>query len=133
MNPLAAASIFFGLMLIATRAPFIFAPQAARKFWLRQLASPARVRLMGLFTAAIGAAMVMAAQGSYRLEVLVVLGTGWGLILLAVFVLLIFASAFSAIARDVFGAIEDPFLRGMGAIATLVGAMFIYMGVMELR
>ncbi|HUT52313.1 MAG TPA: hypothetical protein VM658_02880 [bacterium] len=133
MNSFAAASIFFGIVLIVTRVPFILAPAAARDALLRFISSTGRVRVVGLFVGAMGAAMVMAAQGSYRLEVMIVLGTGWALIMAAAFGFLIFTRVWAEIVRAALTAMEDFMLRGMGAISVLIGAMFIYMGVLEIK
>ncbi len=133
MNPLAAASIFFGLVLIVTRAPFVVAPAKSREALLRFIASTLRVRLVGLFVGAMGAAMIVAAQGSFRLEVLIVLGTGWVLIIASVFGFLIFTRVWAETVKAVLLAMEDFMLQGMGAITVLIGGMFVYMGVLEIR
>lgn len=128
MNGLALISILIGILFIVIRAPLIFAPETTKAFYLKLVASNTRIRIMSLCLAAVGTAAIMAARGSDQTAALIILILGWLWVLAAVFFLLIFPSLYRRIAEAFLQAMDNLILRLLGFFAVLLGAFFIYLG-----
>ena len=129
MDHLALVSVVAGAVMIVARGPMIVAPSVTVKAYRWLLGSHARIRVMGVFIAPLGLAMVLSAQGADRGAAWVISILGW-LFLLATVFLLIFAPFYQQLALGVMDAIDDRVvLRFLGAIGGLFGAFLIYLGI----
>ena len=129
MNGVAAVSIALGIIIIVSRAPLIFAPEATRSIYLKLLATNTRIRIMGLFVGAMGIAMILSARGSPETSALLILAIGYFLVFVMIFPFMIFTSIIKLIAEAVLSGTDDLILRGMGVIAVIIGALFIWLGI----
>lgn len=132
MEPLAVVTLVFALLVVATRAPLILWPSATLDRYRAAIATPARVRLLGLLIGALGAAFVVTAAGaaephptaSQGLEVLgafLIAGAAW---------LLAFPASYQLLAETVLDGVRDPTtLRVLGVLATAIGAALAWLAV----
>ena len=78
ISNLALVSIIFGAIIILARGPFIFAPEASRKFLLESIfANNTRIRIIGIFVVALGMIMANVAQGYDQTAALIIKYFGW--------------------------------------------------------
>lgn len=128
MNDLALISILIGIIAIVSRGPLIFAPESTKELYVKLVASNTRIRIMGLFVAALGTAAIMAARGSDQTAALIILVLGYFWVFAATFFLLIFTSFYKLIADAFLDAMDNLILRLLGVFTVLLGAFFIYLG-----
>ena len=117
-----------GILSIVSRGPLIFAPETTKAFYLKLVTSNTRIRIMGLFVAALGTAAIMAARGSDQTAALIILVLGYFWVFAATFFLLIFPSFYKLIAGAFLDAMDNLILRLLGFFTVLLGAFFIYLG-----
>ena len=130
MTQLALVSVFAGALIIAVRGPFVLAPEASSAAGRWLIASRARIRVAGVLFGALGLAMILSAQSSAQGAALVISILGWLWMLAAVFLLLIFTSAYQQIAMGIMDALDDlAVLRVLGVISTLFGGFLVYLGI----
>ena len=129
MDRLALVSVVAGAVMIVARGPMVVAPSVTVAAYRWLLASHARIRIMGVFIAALGLVMTRAAHGAEQDAAWVISILGW-LFLFATVFLLIFTSFYQKIALGFMDAVDDPaVLRVLGVIGALFGAFLIYLGI----
>ena len=77
MSYLAGVSAFFGILIIVGRAPLVFAPAAAIKIIQKIVNKKSNLRLMGIFTSLLGAAMITSALNADQSFGFIILILGW--------------------------------------------------------
>jgi len=128
MNRLSIISICMGIIAIVFRAPFIFAPEKAMKYFSVKLAANKnRIRLFGLFILGLGLAMIFASWGSGLVIGKVILIWGEVIAFLALVLMLIWPDAYGQIVEYFLG-VDSSVLRAIGVFGVTVGAIFIYLG-----
>jgi hypothetical protein len=127
MTPAAIASVVIGGLIIVTRAPLIFAPEATAAFYLRLFDTRGRVRALGVGVAILGLALVFLAASEPGLlaGVLTVVG---GLMTFAAGCLLVVPGVFQQLAEALLTGIGEVGLRALGLLAVGIGGLFVYFG-----
>ena len=128
MNKLSLICILMGIFAIVFRAPFIFAPEKAMKYFSQKLASnKIRIRIFGLFLLGLSLAMISAAWGSSLVIGKVILIWGEVLAFVALVLMLIFPNAYGQIV-EIFLGVDSDVLRVIGIIGVAIGVFLIYLG-----
>ena len=128
MNNHACISIILGFLIIMSRGPLIFWPDATREFYIRMMATKARIRVLGLVVLALGTAMVFSVRETPGAASVFFAGLGYLMAAWAIFLLLAFPSIFKLVAEAFIEAMDNVMLRGLGVIAAGIGAFFIWLG-----
>jgi uncharacterized protein YjeT (DUF2065 family) len=128
MNNPAYISIILGVLIIVSRGPLIFRPEATREFYLKMFATKTRVRVVGLVVLALGCTMVFSVREAPGAASVFFAGLGYLFGAMAFLLLLAFPSFFKLIFEAFFEAADNVILRGLGVLAVGVGAFFIWLG-----
>lgn len=126
MSTVSLMSIIFGILIIVGRAPLIFAPGATLRLIRRIINNKGRLRMVGIFTAVLGLAMIASAWGADELAALIIAWLGW-LIVCAAVVELIFTAFVQRIAISIWS-MNNWTARILGLFSVVVGAFFLYLG-----
>jgi hypothetical protein len=128
LHLLAALSAALGLLLIATRAPMIIYPEATRDAYLKVFKTNLRIRLLGLLVAGFALGFILASRHlASFLEMLFFL-LGWAMALFSAVLLLLFTFLFREIVTSLLESMDPLILRVFGIASVLLGALFIYLG-----
>ena len=129
MNSMGLLSIIVGIIIIALRGPFIFAPKTAMEFSSKKLTSTNnRIRLLGLLVLAFSILLIIIGlkSGIYLEKVIVVFGFIIGIF--SIFLFLLFPGNYKQII-DVISNFDSLALRAIGVLGTAVGVFFIIQGI----
>jgi hypothetical protein len=130
MNGLATVSIALGTLIIVIRGPMVVAPKGTLEVYRQLIQTPARIRILGVFVALLGLAMIAAAWGIDQTAAQVVLVFGWFLSLVSLFLLLLFPTLYRGLAAFFLDALEDTSaIRAVGVIGVAFGVFFLYLGI----
>lgn len=122
MSPLALVLILVGLLIAATRAPFIFAPERTRSFYLSMMGTDRRMRSLGVLITLIGAVMVWA--GAQEVGQLATIIYVLGLLILAMAAaIIVLPSPARRMATATWGSFSAGVLRGLGLVALVFGLL----------
>lgn len=126
MSGLGLVTVAIGVLVIATRGPFVFAPEATMRVFRRMIDSDMAVRGVGLFALALGAAVITLPAGvpGPAAQLLRVLGWFW---LVAGGVFAVFPVVYQGMAEAVFGMMQGN-ERVLGVVGVVFGAGFIALG-----
>lgn len=130
MDALSVLCVVAGVLIVASRGPLVFAPEATLRVYERMLATDARVRAVGAFAGALAVAtLTTPAAGPLSRFWLGLIGA----MLLGVTIWLIAAPAhYRRMAHAVFdfarGSTDGAIVRGVGLLAVAIGACLIYVG-----
>ena len=127
MSALAIASIAFGILIIATRAPLVFAPVATLGAYRGLLASDSRVRILGGFAIVLGLALALSARGVEGVAAGILGGLGWILVVMSALLPIAFPRFYRELAASLLDAIEDA-APALGALGVAFGILFVYLG-----
>ena len=134
MSGLGIVAVLVGTLIVVTRAPLVFAPQATLNGFERIIRSDSAVRGLGAMLAPLGVALILLSRGE-GLVVVVLAVLGW---LFTPAALWLIASP-TTYRRVAIGALEffrssvDPaVMRGLGMLAVGLGAALIYAGLVVL-
>ena len=131
MDPLSILCILIGILIIAVRAPMIFAPTATLRFFGRLISTDAGIRGIGLVIAPLAVALVVLARGE-GLAAGILHALGW-LFAAATLWLLAAPDSYRRLARgvlDFFESSVDPaIVRIIGLVAVATGVAIIYIGI----
>jgi uncharacterized protein YjeT (DUF2065 family) len=131
MSAVSVMSIIFGIVIILGRAPLVFAPDAALRLILRIINNKSTLRIVGIFTAVLGLALIASAWDVHQSAALILYWLGW-LIFCAALVELIFTAFVQRIANAVWS-MKNLTARILGLVAVVIGAFFIYLGLAALH
>jgi hypothetical protein len=130
MNSLAIVSIVLGSVIIIARGPMVVAPKGTLAVFRQLIQSPARIRILGVFVALLGLAMVATARGIDQSAAQVILVFGWFLSLVSIFLLLLFPSLYRGLASFFLEVFEETAaFRAVGVIGVAFGVFFLYLGI----
>ena len=130
MSTLALVSILLGIIIIVTRGPLMFAPTITKRFYQALIESNLKMRITGVFTALLSIAMIISARGSDQNAAFIILIVGWAMAILAVFAIFFtsFSQSFLDTFIDLLDSMDNIMKRITGVFYTLLGAFFIYLG-----
>jgi uncharacterized protein YjeT (DUF2065 family) len=131
MSAVSIVSIIFGIIIIVGRAPLVFAPGATLRLVRRIINNKGTLRIVGVFSAVLGMAMIATAWGVDQSAVLILSWLGW-LIFCAALVELIFTAFVQKIAIAIWS-MKNTTARILGLVAVVIGAFFIYLGIAVLQ
>ena len=127
MNALAIVSIAFGLLVIVTRGPLIFAPKGTVRVFLDWIDSTGHVRVLAVGIAVLGLAALGSLAGVPGTLATVIEVIAWWCVAGGVF-LLYFPALYQRFARSFLEAFDVTALRLLGVLGVSVGGLFVYLG-----
>lgn len=128
MNAVAIVSIVFGLLIIVTRGPLIFAPAQMKNVFLKIFQTPQRVRGVGIGMAVLGVAVLLALSESVGTLAVILSVVAWSMLIAALAFMAPFPGAAKSFLDGTINLMSDGFLRVVGAIAVVIGILLIYAG-----
>jgi uncharacterized protein YjeT (DUF2065 family) len=131
MSAVSLMSIIFGIVIIVGRAPLVFAPGAALRLIRRIINNKGALRIVGIFTAVLGLALIAAAWDVRQSAALILYWLGW-LLFFAAIVELIFTAFVQKIANAVWS-MKNTTARILGVVAVVIGAFFVYLGLVVFK
>ena len=126
MSAVSVMSIVFGIIIIVGRAPLVFAPEATLRLIRKIISNKGTLRIVGIFTAVLGLALITSAWGVDQSAALILYWLGWFIVFAAV-VELIFTAFVQRIANSIWS-MKNSTARILGLCTIVVGAFFIYLG-----
>jgi uncharacterized protein YjeT (DUF2065 family) len=120
--------VVFGLLIVVTRAPLIFAPRATRDLIMKLLETDARTRALGLFMAVFGGTGVWAAYDVPGILAAVISFICLFAANVGVFAMIRRPAWSRQLAEQVWNKFSEPALRVIGGIAVLFGLGLAYYG-----
>lgn len=132
MNPTAVASISLGILLIATRGPFVVAPDETVRVFLSAIENTTMIRAMACGLGLAAFATLRATATPTTLLSGVLRFVAWWLVGNAGF-LWIFPGFYQQIAGSVLRAMPADLLRVAGVLGVTIGGLFVYYGAKEAR
>lgn len=133
MNGLAIICIAFGVLIVVTRGPLVFAPEYTLRLYRKVLETRFRIRVMGLIVLPLPVWLILVAQDHPHQGADIMIGLGYVFTVAVVFLLIIFADFFRFVANAVLDGMDSLILRGIGVIALGIGGVFIYLGLAVFR
>ena len=127
MTGLAIASIVVGMLVVATRAPLVFAPAETLAAFRTLIASDARLRALGALVSVLGLALALSAPQVEGSAAAVVGGLGW-LMGAGAVLLIVLPRFYREMAQTVMDAIEG-IAPVIGFLGVGIGVGFLYLGV----
>ena len=119
------------MVIIIGRAPLVFAPGATLRLIRRIINNKSSLRIVGIFTAVLGLALIASAWGVVQSAALILYWLGW-FILFAGIVELIFTAFVQRIAISIWS-MKNSTARIVGVFSVVVGAFFVYLGLAVLQ
>jgi len=128
LSRLRMITLLTGVLIISFRAPLIFVPRQFLELagWL--IKKNLRIRLLGIFILLWGGMMVYCSLPVAGAISWLILLLGWVWALAGLFLHLLFPGGYRALV-EMFFEVEPGFLRAGGFIASLVGIIFILLGI----
>ena len=127
MSALACTCVGLGLLMVVTRAPLVVAPEATVAFYRKLLVNDARIRVLGVVFALIGAWIVLGASGASGTAAVVISGLGWLVIGVSGGLLVLAPGVYRRIAEWSFENLSD-LLCPLGALGVAIGVVLIVAG-----
>jgi uncharacterized protein YjeT (DUF2065 family) len=131
MSAISIMSIIFGIIIILGRAPLLFEPEATLLLVRRIINKKSALRIVGVFTAVLGLALVASAWNVRQSLALILYWIGWALFFAGI-AELIFTAFVQRLANAVWS-MGNTTARILGVFAVIIGTFFIYLGVAVLR
>ncbi|TNE40135.1 MAG: hypothetical protein EP347_04080 [Alphaproteobacteria bacterium] len=128
MSAYALVLVVMGLFLALTRAPFVFAPARSRAIFMSYIADDGHMRLLGIVIALFGVFVIWGTGGEPSALAQVIYYLGWAMIFVGIGGMALFPASLRPFAERVVGAISDPALRILAAIAVAIGVMLAAYG-----
>ena len=136
MSRVAVVSIVLGVVVVCSRGALLVAPAETLGWFEALIATDGRIRALGAFALALGATMAWAGTSEYTgLATILRLG-GWAIVAFSTPTLVLFPTAYRAIAESVLPSSSDSDLAGwrlLGLIGVILGGFLIYFGALALR
>ena len=130
MEPIAAVTLAVAVVVVATRAPLMVAPNTALDGYRAAIATPARVRLLATGIGALGAGLAVTAPSAAELHPTASSGLallGWFMIVMSAW-LLVSPRGYQSVAQSFLSVVTDPAaLRVVGVMGTAVGAALAWL------
>jgi uncharacterized protein YjeT (DUF2065 family) len=122
MSALGLFLVIFGVAIILTRGPLIFAPLATQKYALRLLETDARIRMLGVVAAALSVWLFYVASVEIAAVADTVLFIGV-VVAAAAFFYIAFPKPMGDLVRAIVSSFNAPLLRILGVIAVALGVL----------
>ena len=122
MSPLALVLIVIGLLIAASRAPLIVAPEGTRSLYLKLMETNGRMRGLALLIILLGAAMIWASAPEAGTVAVAVHWLGLLMLAIAAFFILLPGQA-RRLATATWGSFSTGVLRGLGWVALVFGLL----------
>lgn len=122
MSPLALVLVIVGLLIAASRAPLIIAPEGTRSFYLKLMETDGRMRSLALLIIALGAVMIWASAPEATAVANIVYWLGLLMLAIATFFILLPGQA-RQLATTTWGSFSTGVLRGLGLVALVFGLL----------
>lgn len=136
MNRVAIVSIVLGIIVVCSRGALLLAPATTLGWFEGLIATDCRIRALGALTLTLGATMAwVGASELTGLATILRLG-GWAIVAFSTPALVMFPTAYRAIAVSVLPSSSDSDLAGwrlLGLIGVILGGLLIYFGVLALQ
>ena len=133
MSAVGIVSIVLGVLAVGGRGSLLLAPEATLRWFKGLIATNGRLRLLGGLMLTLGAAMVWAGSPEDSVLAFILEILGWPVVGMSA-LLLLFPGVYRAIATPFLPSdTNNLFLwRFGGLVGVIVGALFIYFGVLAL-
>ena len=131
MSAVSVMSVIFGIIIILGRAPLLFEPEATLQLIRRIINKKGTLRIVGVFTAVLGLALIASAWNVHQSAALILYWLGWVLFFAAI-VEMIFTAFVQRIAISIWS-MNNTTARILGLVAMIIGAFFIYLGIAVLH
>ncbi len=128
MSVLAIAVIVFGLLILVTRGPLVYAPDKTRNRLVGLFDSERKMRMMGIVIAALGAFFIWAADGAIGGWAVAVYLFGILALMISLLLMIPFPGRMQPLATRVWNGFSQTTLRLIGLTSTVFGAWLIYVG-----
>jgi len=128
MSVLAIAIIVFGLLILVTRVPLVYAPDKTRARLVGLFDSERKMRMMGLAIAALGAFFIWATDGATGGWAVTVYLFGILALMISLLCMIPFPGRMQPVATRVWQGFGVTTLRLIGLTSTVFGAWLIYVG-----
>lgn len=122
MSPLALVLVIVGLLIAASRAPLIIAPEGTRSFYLKLMETDGRMRSLALLIIALGALMIWASAPEATAVANIVYWLGLLMLAIATFFILLPGQA-RQLAATTWGSFSTGVLRALGLVALVFGLL----------
>jgi len=129
MTPLALVVVILGLLIALTRAPFIVAPSATRTFYMKWFETDGRMRGLGVFVLAIGAALIWASGTEESTLAKVAFALGLFMTVLGAVFFILLPTPARNLANKIWSSFSDPMLRVLGCVAVIFGLAIANYGI----
>lgn len=127
MSPLALVLVIIGLLIAASRAPLIIAPEGTRSLYLKLLKTDGRMRALAIFIVSLGAVMIWASAPEATAVANIVHWLGLLMLAVAIFFILLPGRA-RQLATTTWGSFSTGVLRGLGLVALVFGLLIAAYG-----
>jgi len=128
MTATSIVMICFGILIVASRGPLIFAPGKTRDTYLRWIGNDQTLRMYGIVIGIISMLIIWVTRQDVGAAAQFVHGFGWFLAVMCALVLIPFPGPVGRIGAAIWGKFSEPVLRGLGVLSVLVGAAMVYYG-----
>lgn len=128
MSALAIVIIAFGVLLIVTRGPFIYAPEKTRTRMLSLFGTDSRMRALGFVFALIGAVFIWASWGETGGWAVAVYLFGVLAFIISALFIIPFSGRMRGFATRVWAGFSETTLRVIGVSSTAFGLLLVYNG-----
>ncbi|MEE8258102.1 MAG: hypothetical protein V3R20_00275 [Sphingomonadales bacterium] len=128
MSALAIAIIVFGLLILVTRGPLVYAPDQTRNRLVSLFDSERKMRKLGIAIAALGVFFIWAADGAIGGWAVAVYLFGVLALLISLLSMIPFPGRMQPLATRIWKGFSETTLRLIGITSTVFGAWLIYVG-----
>ena len=131
MEPLSMLCVLIGVLIIAVRAPMIFAPSATLRFFDRLISTDTGIRGIGLVVAPLASALVVLSRGEGSAAG-ILHALGWVFAAASLW-LLAAPGSYRRLARGVLdyfeSSVDMAIVRVVGLAAVAIGVALVYVGI----
>jgi hypothetical protein len=128
MSATSITLICFGLLVILTRGPLIFAPGPVRDIYLNMVANQSTMRVFGVGVGAVSLVVIWATRFDVGLASEIVSGFFWFLAAMSALVLIPFPGLVSRIGTPIWANFNDMTLRFLGLLSVAIAGWIVYQG-----
>ncbi len=122
MSPLALVLVIIGVLIAASRAPLIVAPEGTRSLYLKLMETDGRMRGLAVLIILLGGVMIWASAPESTAVANIVYWLGLLMLAIATFFILLPSQA-RRLATTTWGSFSTGVLRGLGLIALIFGLL----------
>ncbi len=127
MSPLALVLVIIGLLIAASRAPLIVAPEGTRSLYLKLMETDGRMRALAVMILVMGGIMIWASAPEATAVAAIVYWLGLLMLAIAALFILLPGQA-RRLATATWGSFSAGVLRGLGLAALVFGLLIAAYG-----